>query len=164
MITSALVGIGASPALAHAALLETDPTDGASLETAPATITFRFNEVVGNAAVAVTAPDGSSVSVSDVAAVDREVKATVADADQRGQYSASYRVVSADGHPVEGTITYTVTTGREVEQKAPSEADTKQDGFIHRHRSHIFWGILAVGVAIVLLLEPVRRRDDSNDA
>lgn len=162
VITSALVGLGMSPASAHSALLGSDPADGSSLDQAPTSVTFTFNEAVGNAAVVVSAPDGTSVEVSDVRAVDRDVTATVAQADQRGTYSASYRVVSADGHPVEGTITYQVTTGREVTQRPPQQ--NTDDGFIHRHRSHLFWGILAVGVAIALLLEPFRRRDDTNDA
>lgn len=162
-LAGVLVALGLAPAAAHAALVGTDPADGSTLDAAPSRVTFTFNETVGNAAVAVTAPDGSSVDVSDVTAVDREVTATVADVDQRGDYTASYRVVSADGHPVEGTITYSVSAGRAVEQKPASEQTAGQDGFIHRHRSHIFWGILAVGIAVVLLLEPIRRRDDPHD-
>lgn len=160
-IAGALVGIGASPASAHAALLDSDPADGSSVATAPTTVTFTFNEVVGNAAVAVTAPDGTSAAVSDIRAVDRQVSAKIEDVDQRGTYSASYRVVSADGHPVEGTVTYEVTTGRAVTQQVPQQ--TEDDSFIHRHRSHLFWGILAVGIGLVLLLEPFRRRDDTDD-
>lgn len=154
--------LAASPASAHAGLVQADPADGSTHDTAPSKVTFTFNEVVGNAVVAVTAPDGSSVKVSGTRAVDNVVTAQVADVDQRGTYSASYRVVSADGHPVEGTVTYEVTTGREVTQKAPAKSD--DESFVHRHRSHLFWGILAVGVAVVLLLEPLRRRDDSHDA
>jgi|GEM_PF-4268747 len=153
--------LAAGPASAHAGLVDTDPADGSTHDTAPAKVSFTFNEVVGNAVVAVTAPDGSSVKVTGTRAVDNVVTAQVADVDQRGTYSASYRVVSADGHPVEGTVTYEVTTGREVTQKAPEKSD---ESFVHRHRSHLFWGILAVGVAAVLLLEPLRRRDDSHDA
>jgi len=161
-VASALVVLASGPALAHAALIETDPADGSTHATAPSTATLTFNETVGNAAVVVSAPDGSSVEVSDVRSVDRRVTATVADVDQRGTYTLSYRVVSADGHPVEGTIHYDVTTGREVTQQQPiPQAD--DESFIHRHRSHIIWAILAVGLGIILLLEPLRRRDDSDN-
>lgn len=156
-----VTGLGAGPASAHAALVSSDPADGASLSAAPTSLTLVFNENVSQrASIAVSAPDGTQLAVSDVLAVDRGVTATVAEADQKGRYSASYRVVSADGHPVTGTLTYDVTTGRSVSQVgAPAE-----ETFIHRHRSHIFWGILAAIVAIALLLAPLRRRDDADSA
>ena len=153
--------LGAGPASAHAALIGTDPEDGGTLSTAPTSITFTFNENVSRRAqVAVAAPDGTQLKVADLTAVDNTVTAQVPDADQRGTYSASYRVISADGHPVTGTITYDVTTGRSVTQVDAPE----QENFIHRHRSHLVWGVLAAVVAIVLLLAPLRRRDDADAA
>ncbi len=162
-IAGALVLLGTAPVAAHASLTGTDPEDGSTLDTAPTSLTFSFNEVVGNAAVVVSAPDGSRVDVADVTAVDREVTASVADVDQKGTYTASYRVVSADGHPISGSVTYAVTSGRTVTQRPPQAA--VEQGFVHRHRTHLFWGVLAAAVAVVLLLEPLRRRsDDPHDA
>lgn len=153
--------LGAGPAAAHASLVGSDPEDGASLATLPSSVTLTFNETIGNPAyVAVIAPDGSKVDVANVSAVDATVTAAIAPADQKGRYSVSYRVVSADGHPVEGTLTWTTTTGRTVKQVEPPE----EKGFVHRHRSHFFWGILAAAVAIALLLAPLRGRDDKNHA
>jgi methionine-rich copper-binding protein CopC len=154
-------GLGSGPASAHAALVGSDPEDGTSLTAAPTTVTFTFNENVAQPAyVAVAAPDGTQAEVTDIRAVDDTVTATVEDVDQRGRYSASYRVVSADGHPVTGTVTYDVTTGRSVTQvDAPAE-----DGFLHRHSSHVIWGVLAAVVAIGLLLAPLRRRHDADSA
>lgn len=160
LVTAALL-LGAGPASAHAALVGTDPEDGSTLAAAPSTITLTFNENVSRRAqVAVAAPDGTQVEVTGARGVDNTVSAKVADVDQRGTYSASYRVVSADGHPVTGTITYDVTTGRSVTQVA----GPKQETFIHRHSSHLFWGILAAVVAVVLLLAPLRRRHDPDAA
>lgn len=154
-----LLGVGS--ASAHAALTGSDPEQGAVLAAAPTTVTLTFNENVSRRAeIAVAAPDGTQVKVTGVRAVDDTVSATVADVDQRGTYSASYRVVSADGHPVTGTITYDVTAGRAVTQVA----GPKQETFIHRHSSHLFWGILAAVVALVLLLAPLRRRHDPDAA
>lgn len=153
--------LGAGPASAHAALVGSDPGNGASLAAAPTTMTFTFNENIAQPAyIAIKAPDGTQVEVSDVRAVDEAVTATIADVDQRGTYSASYRVVSSDGHPVTGTITYDVTTGRAVTQvDAPVE-----ETFLHRHSSHLIWGVLAAVVAIALLLAPLRRRHDTDAA
>lgn len=157
----ALLLVGSGPASAHASLVGSDPEDGATLTSVPSAITFTFNENIGNPAyVAVTAPDGSKVEVGDVRAVDREVTATLVDPGQKGRYSATFRVVSADGHPVEGSIDFSTTTGRAVTQVDPPE----EKAFIHRHSAHLFWGILAAAVAIALLLAPLRRRDDTSNA
>lgn len=160
LLSLALLLVGSGPASAHASLVGSDPEDGATLKTAPTTITFTFNENVGNPAyVSVTAPNGSKVEVTGVRATDNRVTGTVADVDQKGRYTAAYRVVSADGHPVEGTIQYSTTTGRVVQQVDPPDDET----FIHRHSAHLFWGILAAAVAIALLLAPLRRRDDTRN-
>jgi methionine-rich copper-binding protein CopC len=157
----AAAGLGAAPASAHAALVGSDPADGSTQAVAPSRITLTFNQNVGQPAdVAVAAPDGTQVDVTMVRAVGADLTATVADVGQRGTYRASYRIVSADGHPVTGTVTYEVTTGRTV-TAAPAP---DQESFVHRHSSHFFWGILAAVVAIALLLAPLRRRHDPDAA
>jgi methionine-rich copper-binding protein CopC len=161
LLSLALLFVGSGPASAHASLVGSDPKDGTTVAAAPSTITFTFNENIANPAyISITAPNGSKVGVTQVRAVDTRVTGTVADVDQKGRYTAAYRVVSADGHPVEGTIHYSTTTGRTVKQVDAPEEKT----FIHRHRAHLFWGILAAAVAIALLLAPLRRRDDKNHA
>jgi methionine-rich copper-binding protein CopC len=158
-----LLILGSVPAAAHASLVGADPEDGSTHATAPERITLTFSENIGDPAfVVVTAPDGEPVPVSDATALDNTVTADVTDVDKRGTYTASYRVVSADGHPVEGTLSYTVTTGAVVEEKAGPVA--QQQDFLHRHRGHFFWGILAAVVAVGLLLAPLRRRDDQDHA
>jgi methionine-rich copper-binding protein CopC len=150
--------LGTGPASAHAALVGSDPKDGSSQASAPQRITFTFNENIGHAQVAGQAPDGSALRVSAVKTLDHTVSATIADPGQRGKYSLSYRVVSADGHPVSGTVSFTTTAGRAVTQVDQADSET----FLHRHSSHLFWGILAAAVAVALLLAPLRRRDDAD--
>jgi methionine-rich copper-binding protein CopC len=165
-VTAAVLGLltlllAAGPASAHAGLAGSNPEDGARLQTLPSSVTFTFSENVGNAFIAVTAPDGSAVEISAVSAVDREISASLTDPDQKGVYSASYRIVSADGHPVAGTITFTVLTGQEVSQVA---VDSTQESFFDRHLGHVMWGVLAGLAAIALIAWPMRRRDDPHDA
>ena len=152
------------PASAHAGLSGSDPGDGASLQSLPSTISFTFTENIGNAFVAVTAPDGTTVETSEPSAVDRSVSVEgITDPGQQGVYSASYRVVSSDGHPVAGTITFTVLTGEEVDQVTAAES-TPEQGFLDRHLGHVLWGTAAGVVAIFLIVLPLRRRDDPHDA
>ncbi len=168
LLVAAVLGLltlvlGVAPASAHAGLSGSDPEDGASLQAAPSTLTFTFTENIGTAFVAVTAPDGSTVQTSEPKAVDRSVTADLTDPGQRGTYSASYRVVSADGHPVSGTITFTVLAGEKVEQVV-AESSSQPEGFFDRHLGHVLWGVAAAVVAVVLIVLPLRRRDDPHDA
>lgn len=156
MLGATVIG-GPGPAGAHAALVGTDPEDGSTLSALPAEIAFEFNEPVGSSSeVAVTAPDGTPVEVVDVAAVDREVTASVGAATLRGDYVIAYRVVSADGHPVSGQLAVTVTEGAEPETTAA--APQAQESFVHRHREHLLWGALVAVVAVALIVAPLLRR------
>lgn len=149
--------LGSAPAYAHAALVSTDPGDGARMATAPRKVTLTFNENVATPAfVVVTAPDGTRVKTGKVSILDHTVSATVSATDMKGTYTLSYRVVSADSHPVEGTAKFEVTTGRTVEQKAPVE-----ESFTHRHRNHLIWGLGGAAIAVGLLLWPLRGRHDT---
>lgn len=146
--------LGSAPASAHSALVSTDPSDGARLDAMPSVVSLTFNEVVAIPAfVSITAPDGTKVKTHNVEVVDKSVTASVAPAGMRGIFTMSYRVVSSDGHPVEGSTTFQVTTGATVDQVEPKA----QGSFVHRHRSHLVWGLLGAVLAIGLLLWPLRK-------
>lgn len=152
-----LVGLvlASGPASAHAALISTDPEDGARLDSAPTMVTLTFSENVTTPAfVVVTAPDGTRVKTGAIKVLDHTVTATVVPVDMRGTYSVSYRVVSADSHAVAGSTTFEVTTGRTVTQVAPAD----RASFVHRHTGHVLWGMAGAVVAIGLLLWPLRSK------
>jgi hypothetical protein len=103
--------VGMSPAWAHAELESSDPQDGEILASAPALISFTFGEQILS--------EGNAVTLTDVAADTRlEVGPVEVDGDTvsvawpqsspAGEFRAAYRVVSADGHPIAGTVTFTV--------------------------------------------------------
>jgi len=104
------MGFGASPAQAHATLEGTDPPTGAIVDPAPTVITMNFSErvVPVDGRIKVIAPDGSDVVVEKPTTVNGgarlriPLKSGLAD----GTYLVSYRVISADGHPVSGGYTF----------------------------------------------------------
>jgi methionine-rich copper-binding protein CopC len=145
---------GSGPATAHANLVDTDPADGSRLATAPSVVTLTFSENVGNGFVAVTAPSGRRVKTSNVRTLDRVLSADVAASDERGRYVVAYRIVSADGHPISGEITFTTTTGRVVDHLHAAD----EDAFVDRHRGHLVLGLALAVLAIGLMLAPLRRR------
>lgn len=162
-LVAMLLVLAPAPAGAHAALVSTDPEDGAVLDAAPSTVTLEFNEPVTRSEVVVTAPDGSAVPV-EVAARDRDVVATLGrsgEDGQQGTYTVAYRVVSADGHPITGTSTFESTSGAVVEQAATTEDDEDGQTFLHRHAEHLWWGVGGGLVALALIAWPLVRRERS---
>ena len=148
---------GSGQATAHANLVSSDPVDGASLSTAPTEVTLTFSENVGNGFVAVTAPSGRRVKTSNVRSLDHVLSADVSQSEERGRHTIAYRIVSADGHPISGEISFTTTTGQDVEQ-----VDTAaEESFVHRHRGHLVLGLAIAVVAIGLILAPLGRRRDA---
>jgi copper resistance protein C len=104
--------VGTSPAFAHTRLESSDPADGASLDTAPQQVSLTFNESIPAEFVQVTVigPDGANYQTGTVTATDGVLRTAVAPLGPAGRYEIGYRVVSDDGHPVTGSVAFTMTT------------------------------------------------------
>lgn len=101
-----------APAAAHASLISSSPADGAVVEDAPDSVELTFSEAVASPAyVVVTDPHGRTVSVGEPQVADASVSQPTGQADDEGEYVVEYRVVSADGHPVSGSVSFTVGAG-----------------------------------------------------
>ena len=106
-----LVAVGAVPASAHASLVRSSPADQSSKASAPTKVTLTFDENIRMPSVIlVLDADGASVVQGKTSVVDNIVSTRV-DATATGDYTAVYRVVSADGHPVSGRLVFRVGTG-----------------------------------------------------
>lgn len=105
----ALLG-AAAPAAAHAQLVSTDPSDGALLDTAPSEVTLFFDEPVRLTAQEITVYDAEGHTVpSEARTTGTEVVIAVDDPGaMRGTYVVGWFVVSADGHPISGSLTFSV--------------------------------------------------------
>ena len=105
------LALPAAPAKAHDRLVRVDPAAGARTERAPAQVQLVFDQAVGRrfATVVVTGPDGADLAAGPARVVDGTVTQPLDPTGPSGAYTVAYRVVSADGHPVTGTSTYTVT-------------------------------------------------------
>lgn len=106
LLVAALPGRGAH---AHAVLLESSPPADAVLAEAPRQIVLRFNEPIRPVVVRLLIADGAeSIELGRLEAVDTELRATPPAGLRDGSYVLSYRVTSADGHPVVGSFMFTV--------------------------------------------------------
>jgi len=98
----------ASEACAHASLVQAAPADGAVMPLPPATLTLTFNEPVSPLVVRLIGPDGAPLAPIAVTAQDTTVTISAPPALRRGTHVLSWRVISADGHPVGGSLMFSI--------------------------------------------------------
>jgi copper transport protein len=101
------VVLQASAASAHATLVKAEPADGAVVASAPPVLRLTFNEPVSPLAIRLIGPDGRPVALGNIAAADAGIAIAVP-ALQDGMHVLSWRVVSADGHPVGGALIFSI--------------------------------------------------------
>ncbi|MDT0214659.1 copper resistance protein CopC [Rothia sp. ARF10] len=112
LLLTALLGlvVGVLPASAHSRLLSITPKDGASLPTTPTEVVLTFNESVNPQFVTVRVTDGEGTVVAeDATASGATVTVPVSEPLAAGSYKVTYRVVSADSHPISGSTAFSIT-------------------------------------------------------
>ena len=145
----------ASGASAHASLTAVEPRDGSVLASQPRRVELRFSESV--IAGAVTLIDASGKSRDD-AAVDAkaDVIAVTVPADlPRGTTIVNYRVISQDGHPVAGSVTFSI--GEPTATKALPETHIAVDTVIWLARVGLYLGLFA-GIGGAFFVTWIARR------
>jgi copper transport protein len=158
-----LLGVLAGPAGAHAQLISTEPTDGAVLAKAPAAVTLTFGEAVQIPTNALEVYDaaGHAVTIGPVVhppGQPDQVSATLPGS-LHGSYVVSWRVISADTHPVSGAFTFSVgvasggnSLGALEQHLLASRHATTLEGFLAGlFRFVVFAGVLLVVGAAALL-------------
>ena len=107
-----LVALVETPgASAHAVLQESTPGSNAITRESPPTVTLRFNEAVETAFGSIRVYDcgGSRVDSGKIARPnEKEVAVTIGRQLPAGSYTVTWRVISADAHPVAGAFLFHV--------------------------------------------------------
>ncbi|MCU1457311.1 MAG: copper resistance protein CopC [Actinomycetia bacterium] len=109
-----LLGVGAlaAPASAHAVLLDTTPEGGSFSATPPRTVTLHFGEDVTTELGAIRVFDSRAQRIATPPATHPNGDGTRVQVRLpqlgRGSYVVTWRVVSADAHPVQGAFTFGV--------------------------------------------------------
>ncbi|MGH2991367.1 MAG: copper resistance CopC/CopD family protein [Solirubrobacterales bacterium] len=147
-------------AQAHAVLERTVPERGAGLERQPGSVGFYFSEPVEASfgAVRVFDSQGDQVESGEIFrprarsdAVAVRLDPDLAD----GTYTATYRVISADSHPVSGGFVFTI--GEPGTGASRTVSELLNEGDAGAVMSAAFWadrwlGYAAIGVAVGVLV------------
>ncbi len=156
------------PAQAHSQVTGTIPSNGQTVAESPKQVEVVFNETV------IGAPDALKVFNSETKRVDKanakvvNGNQLVLDLDQLspGGYVMTWRVVSADSHPVRGAVSFQVGSGDVAETKALAErifnADESSTGAAVGYAVVRFLAFAALAISLGLIVFVALTR--SNDA
>lgn len=133
------------PALAHAEFRGSDPAQDSVLDALPAVVSLRFSEQVGVLVLEWRLPDGGLQPATGEAGADALTVQPPPDTG-RGTYVLRWRVASADGHPVGGSLVFSVG---EVTDAAPEalSATTSLSVTVARG-AFVLALVLSVGAAV----------------
>ncbi|MEW2383852.1 copper resistance CopC family protein [Micromonospora sp. NPDC047707] len=110
LTVAALLLVPAAPAAAHNTLKAATPAKDARLTEPPTQITLEFMQKLNPSFTTITLSDAAQqkVPTSEPAVTGTKGAITIDQALTNGAYTVAYRVVSADGHPVQGSYRFTV--------------------------------------------------------
>ena len=128
VITAVVVsGLIAAPASAHTQLVGVDPGEGDTVAAADV-VTLTFSEELLDLGTEASVTDASGATTP--AAVDLSVPTKVAITIPEvapGAFTLAWRVVSADGHPVEGTVAFTAPDAPVIDTPVSPTASSTPD-------------------------------------
>ena len=144
-----VVAAWAAPAAAHASLISVDPPDGARLDESPDVVSLTFSESVSADLGGVQVLDSQGSQVQEGAA---RVDGTTVEVDLApdlpdGTYVISYRVVSADGHPVRGASVFGVGPDA-IDESALGAATASEDDGVWEVSGAVGRGLAYAGVLL----------------
>ncbi|TCO34655.1 hypothetical protein EV652_102723 [Kribbella steppae] len=148
-------------AAAHAKLESMTPADGSSMAAPPTQVVLTFSEPVGSngTQVQVKSPSGKNVATGDVQVLDNKVTQPVGAMIEAGRYQVDARLVSADGHPITVTGSFTVTHAGHPATQPAGTTPTADSG--NSNTVTIVAMCLVMLVVVALAVVIVRRRPAS---
>ena len=179
VFAAALLGL-AGPAAAHDAAESSSPAQGASVPAPPekVSVTFSNNPLGIGASFSVKDSAGKEWAEGPVEIVDNVASQKLRPGGPAGSYTVSWRVVSSDSHPIEGTFSFSAAAGAQGaasttpggavpgmgtaepgETAAPSTAGSGQPF----QWSIVIFAVVAVGLLVALAVLARRRLSGGGD-
>jgi methionine-rich copper-binding protein CopC len=159
--------LSAPTSFAHGQIVTSYPLDGSTSSPTPTQVWIEFDgelqtidgEVVNT--LKVTDSTGLVVSAEEAVIEGAKISTQVSDQSVGGVFTVEYRIVSEDGHPVEGSYTFQASPGFEAtEMIEPTTSATASDD-----RSEFSFGAIVMAVFLVVFAVRyfVKMRNEKNE-
>jgi copper transport protein len=154
LLAASTVAFSPRSAAMHASLVSSEPAAKSHLATRPARIRLVFSEPIEGKLSRITlARTGNAPIVVPAAGDPRDVHAVIAPSDSLtpGAYRLEWRIVSADGHPVDGNFTFTIGDTTLGTQPPPAAAvpDTEPPVAPQADEADVDWGPTIAGAPVI---------------
>ena len=153
VLIAAILLVPVNSAFAHAGLVSSNPAANSQVSQMPREISLTFTEdlmVLGDKEVntiGLNLMDGPEVPLTDVKVAGAVLTATIPAGDyEAGTYEIFYKIVSADGHKLSDS--YSFSLNAPLIAPAPAVDHEEHEGFFHIHQAHI----AEVGIALILIV------------
>ena len=157
MVLTVLLAAASVRVHAHAVLVESTPLDGAVLESAPDRITLRFNEPTRVISLRLIDEGGQVTPLAQGPQSTPDQVAAPLPPLSPGSYVVSWRLLSVDGHPVGGSVLFTLGTAQHhvhpsgMLRAAEMPAGLRTAHLVARGLTYV-GALLAAGLALFLVL------------
>ena len=159
--------LSAPTSFAHGQIVTSFPLDGSTSSPTPTQVWIEFDgelqtidgEVVNT--LKVTDSTGLVVSSEEAIIEGAKISTQVSDQSVGGVFTVEYRIVSEDGHPVEGSYTFQASPGFEAtEMIEPTTVATESDD-----RSEFSFGAIVMSVFLVVFAVRyfIKMRNEKNE-
>ena len=98
----------AGAAFAHASLIRSEPADRVVVALPPSILTLIFNEPISPLVLRLVRPSGDTIELKGVVANNATLTIALPERLTPGTHVLSWRVISADSHPVGGALTFSI--------------------------------------------------------
>ncbi len=130
ILTTLFILAFAGTASAHTDLSTTNPEDGSEITEAISSISLTYSgQIEEGSSFEILDADGTVFSVNEFTVMDGVLTGNLAAPLENGEYTVNWNSISEDGHPLEGTFSFTVNAPVEevsaIEQsKSTDETET----------------------------------------
>ena len=141
-------------AFAHGEMVQATPAVDSNVVTAPTEVSIEFDgklQIIGNTnvnSIEVTDNQGQVISSPTSVVEGNKISTKLQLTDFTGLVSVHYRIVSEDGHPVEGDYSFTVGENPTLTSAQDEEAAEAEAGISEESGSNL----LVNGVGILLII------------
>ncbi|AJT43180.1 hypothetical protein UM93_15030 [Psychromicrobium lacuslunae] len=105
--------LSAPAASAHDSVESTSPANGAKIASMPEQVSLTLNNTPAaiGSKIEVKDASGTNWASGEVSVLDKVASEQLKPGAPAGQYTVNWRLVSSDGHPIDGSFSFTVTGG-----------------------------------------------------